>query len=107
MTRNLFFEWLIEFESYIGWTPGRRVALLIDNASCHGRIENLPSLRNVEVLFLPKRTTFLVQPLDAGIIACIKRRYRRRQLTRAVDLIEIEASKNVYSVDLYEAITAI
>ena len=78
MTRDLFFEWLIEFDFYIGRTPGCRVALLIDNACCHGRIENLPSLRNVAVLFLPKRTTSRVKPLDAGIIACIKRRYRRR-----------------------------
>ena len=83
------------------------MALLIDNASCRGRIENLLSLRNVKVLFLPKRTTFRVQPLDAAIIVCIKHRYRRRQLTRAVGLIETGASKNVYSADLYEAITAI
>ena len=48
----------------------------MDKASSHGRIENLPELANVDVLFLPKNTTSVLQPLEAGVIACVKQRYR-------------------------------
>ncbi len=102
--QRLFFEWLMRFDVYIGQTNGRRVALLIDNASCYGSAETLPILQNVEVIFLPKRTTSRIQSLGAGIIACIKRRFRRRQVERAVDLIEEGVTESLYSIDLYNAL---
>ncbi len=77
MSQELFFDWLHRFEAYIASTAGRRVALLVDNASCHGTYDTLPNLLHLEVLFLPKNSTSRTQPLDAGIIACIKRRFRR------------------------------
>ena len=48
--------------------------LLIDNASCRGQTDNLPYLRYVRVHFLPKGTTSVLQPLDQGLIACMKKR---------------------------------
>ena len=107
MTRKLFFEWLLRVDTYIGQTPGRRVVLLVDNASCHGRSETLPTLANVDVIYLPKNTTSRTQPLDAGVIASVKSRYRKRQLERAVDLIEEGITDNLYSIDLYSAIRMI
>ena len=61
--------------------------------------------KNVEVIYLPPRTTSRIQPLDAGVIACIKRGYRCSQLERAVRLIDSREVNNTYSLDLYTAKT--
>lgn len=53
------------------------MALVIDIASYNGRPKIFPTKQNVEVLFLTKRSTSRVHPLDAGISAIIKRRYTR------------------------------
>jgi hypothetical protein len=41
--------------------------LLLDNASSHNA-ENIPTLSNIKVHFLPPNTTSILQPLDQGII---------------------------------------
>ena len=107
MTCDLFYEWLKRFDSIIGTTAGRRVLLLIDNASCHGTESTLPNLDHVQVVFLPKNTTSKLQPMDAGVIACIKKRYRRRQIERAADLIELGITENLYKIDIFQAVTNI
>ncbi len=45
-----------------------------------GRQEDLLHLQSINVVYLPKRTTSNIQPVDAGVVACIKRRYRREQI---------------------------
>ena len=85
MTTSVFFEWLKLFDDYITKTAGRKVLLLADCASCHGVHSVLPELRSVHLEFLPANTTSLCQPLDAGIIAAIKRRLRKRQYRRLLD----------------------
>jgi hypothetical protein len=56
----------------------------MDNFSAHlaavSELESMPEglgLKNTEVLFLPPNTTSKLQPLDQGIIAAFKARYRR------------------------------
>uniref|UniRef100_U9TAP3 DDE-1 domain-containing protein n=1 Tax=Rhizophagus irregularis (strain DAOM 181602 / DAOM 197198 / MUCL 43194) TaxID=747089 RepID=U9TAP3_RHIID len=49
---------------------------LIDNARCH-ESENINSLSNVKVHFLPPNTTSFLQPLDQGIIYSLKAQYRK------------------------------
>ena len=45
----------------------RNVVLFLDNATSHQEsIEN--NLVNIKLVFLPKNTTSMLQPLDAGII---------------------------------------
>ena len=105
MNRDLFFQWLLRFDRYFGEKNGRRVALIFDNASCHGNRDNLPEMQNVEVIYLSPRTTSRIQPLGAGVIACIKRGYHRSQLERAVRLIDSREVNNTYSLDLYTAMT--
>jgi len=59
----------------------RRVALIMDNASSHGSEVSHPQ---VEFIFLPPNSSARHQPMDAGIIAAVKRGYRRRFLGRTV-----------------------
>ena len=98
MNTGIFFEWLKAFDSYIGETRNRKALLIIDNASCHGTSENLPNFLNIEIMFLPPKTTSQLQPLDSGIIAALKSHYRRRQISMALDRSEKE-SKSIYDID--------
>ena len=107
MTRLLFFEWLKNFDYYVSLTPGRRVILLLDNCSAHGRPDLLPLLSHVHVLYLPKNTTSRLQPLDAGVIASVKQRYRRFLVRRAVDNIDSETEDDPYKTNLKQAIESI
>ena len=103
MTQDLFFEWLSRLDRYIGDTQGRKILLLVDNCSAHGKKHNVPDLQNVRVEFLPPNTTRKVQPLDAGVIAWVKGQYKRRLLLRVFENLEAN-SKNIYSVDVLTAI---
>lgn len=59
-TRATFGDWLRHFDAKM---YGRKVLLLIDNASSH--YVSYQS-RNVKVMFLPPNMTSKIQPLDAG-----------------------------------------
>ena len=54
MNRDVFFEWFHRLDQHISSESGRRMELLVDNASCHGNSENLTLIHNAEVTFLPK-----------------------------------------------------
>jgi len=56
---------------------GTKCALIMDNSSTHD-VEL--SAEDVEILFLPPNTTAVYQPMDAGVIVSLKRRYTRRLL---------------------------
>lgn len=100
MNIAVIFEWLRRFDAYIAQTPNRKAVLLIDNCSAHGDIELLPTLLRMLVIFLPKNTTSRLQPLDAGVIASIKKRYKRCSVVKAVELIESGVTRNLYDVDV-------
>lgn len=87
MTRELFEEWLVEFDRVIEG-QGRKVVLLLDNCSAHNV---RPKLTSVELAFLPPNTTAGLQPLDAGVIANFKALYRRRMLEWLVLMIDRSA----------------
>ena len=98
MNTSLFFDWLKRFSMFIANSHNRKVILLLENASAHGNVETLPPLTNVEILFLPPNTTAKLQPMDAGIIACLKRGYRKWQYEMAVDNLNATLT-NIYMVD--------
>ena len=104
MTSSIFREWLARFGRLIGCTTRKRTLLLLDNASCHSTKDNMTNLNYVEVRFLPKRTTPLLQLLDAVLIECAKRRFARRQAERPIDLIELGVVRDLYRTDLKMAI---
>uniref|UniRef100_G3MM83 HTH CENPB-type domain-containing protein n=1 Tax=Amblyomma maculatum TaxID=34609 RepID=G3MM83_AMBMU len=76
MTRDLFQEWLLEFDGLMEQKK-RKVVLVLDNCTAHSVSVKLTS---VELLFLPPNTTAGLQPMDAGVIANFKALYRRRML---------------------------
>ena len=62
--------------------------LLVDNAP--GHIVPEAGLSNVEVFFLATNLTSHIQPLDKGIIAAFKRRYRSKHIRKLVEAIDIQ-----------------
>ena len=53
----------------------RKVALIIDNCPAHPIIENLSHLK---LVFLPPNTTSVTQPMNQGVIRCLKAHYKKR-----------------------------
>ncbi len=72
---NLFKVRLRHFDALIGRTRGRPALYRLANASCYGTEDDLTFLRNLRVKFLPKRTTYILQRLDLGVIATIMKKY--------------------------------
>jgi len=56
---------------------GEKCALILENPSTH---DTALSEENFEMLFLFPSVTAIYQPMDAGVIAALKRRYKRRLL---------------------------
>jgi hypothetical protein len=78
----------------------RQILLLLDNAPSHA-VQTI-DLTNISVMFLPANTTSLIQPMDAGIIAAFKKRYRSFQLGMALDR-EKNSLSDIYKVDIVQA----
>lgn len=69
----------------------RQILLLVDNAPGHPEVP----LTNVKVVYLPKNTTALIQPCDAGIIKNLKGFYHTELRERV--LASLEAMGDVIS----------
>lgn len=81
---------------------GRKVLLLVEKCSSHGRLEFLSNYSNVELLYLLLTSTFSIQPYDASIIATLKVHYRKFQMERAIYFCE-EDVNDVYKRDVLTA----
>jgi hypothetical protein len=72
-------------------------------------VHSLPPtpLEYVEVVFLPPNTTPYIQPMDQGIIAAVKSRFKKRQLQAAVDRMTSGNSeaKDIYNIDQFSAMS--
>jgi hypothetical protein len=65
-------EWLTEFNAKMK-QQNRNVFLFLDNATCRPHIE----LPNVRLALFPPNTTNVSQPMDQGVIKCVKLNYRK------------------------------
>ena len=77
MTSVLFEKWLRKLDFRMQ-KEGRKIALVLDNCSSHPDIKGLT---HVKLVFLPPppppNTTAMTQPMDAGVIRCLKFYYRK------------------------------
>ena len=84
---------------------GRKVTLFLDSPPCHPEtLQN--NLTNTKFIFLPKRTTFRLQPLDAGIIRASKCKYRKLLMKYVVSQIDEgkKVSEIIQDVNIAKAI---
>jgi transposase-like protein/uncharacterized protein CbrC (UPF0167 family) len=108
MTAILFLEWfhqcfIPEVKKYLE-EKGLpfKVVLIIDNAPGHPQSLCFAD-ENVKVMFLPPNTTSLLQPLDQGIIKCIKATYTR--LTFGRIRAALDANPDCSIMDLWKSFT--
>ncbi|KAI0998928.1 hypothetical protein K3495_g9270 [Podosphaera aphanis] len=105
MTKDIFL-WFSSFNRKIRRIPRRKVLLVLDNFSGLGKIGkigSLPALDSTTVHFSPPNCTSKLQPMDAGIIASFKIRYRKQQLQRAIILSD-RGSSMPYELDKLTAL---
>ena len=104
MNSSTSFEWLNQFDDYIGELKDRNVLLLLDDTDCHGNNDTIPTLNNVQVLFLPSKNTSVVQTIDAGIIRSMKSQFRKRQVENTLTQIQKRVTTDVYEIDLKQTL---
>ena len=71
MTSQMFEDYLRTWDCKLTKQKWR-IALVIDNATCHPKLDDLV---NIELVFLPPNTTSHSQPMDQGVIANFKHHY--------------------------------
>ncbi|XP_067120126.1 tigger transposable element-derived protein 1-like [Centruroides vittatus] len=90
MTGHLFKDWfhncfVPDVENYLKKNLVFKVLLILDNVPSHPIDLNHP---NVEIAFLPRNTTSLLQPLDQGIIVTFKSYYIRKSFELILEKID-------------------
>lgn len=84
----------------------RKILLFLDNCAAHGKIEDMQkSLKAIKLSLLPPNTTSHLQPLDQGIIHCLKSYYRSKMLELVIS--DLEEGLPIRKVNVLEAITIV
>ena len=84
MDSTLFEEWVRELDVKFQ-KENRKHALIIDNCPAHPTIADLS---NAKLIFLPPNTTSVSQPMDQGVIKCLKAFYRQRLVNLMIKRLE-------------------
>ncbi|KAE9325918.1 hypothetical protein PF008_g16775 [Phytophthora fragariae] len=103
MNRKVYQEWLLNLDREMR-AAQRHILLLVDNVSLHAHGDLV--LTNVQVESLPPNTTTHLQPLDAGIIASFKARFKSLQIDQAIDRFDADEDvdgRTVYKIDQLQA----
>lgn len=97
--RAAFRKWLLKFNSRMS-AQNRQVLLTIDNCSAHD-VVNL-KLSHTKIFFFPPNFTSRLQPLDMGIIAAVKRKFRHRLVCACI--AEINKGEEIPRWNVLDAI---
>lgn len=84
MTSSLFEDELRRWDQQLQ-RKSRKILLLVDNCAAHPKLQNLS---NIRLEFLPPNCTSEIQPMDQGIIKCLKAHYRRHFLLRMIRAVD-------------------
>ena len=86
MTQEIFSNWVMA-ENNLMAAKNRKILILLDTASSH-TVHGVPKtmigvfeafvLSNITLLFFPANVTSMIQPLNQGVIAGLKLRYKRK-----------------------------
>lgn len=76
----LFQDWLHHMDGFFGRDERKRTLPLIENFPTPSNKDSHPYLRNVQIEFLPSKTTIKEQPIDASITSWVRAKYKCRFL---------------------------
>ena len=74
MDSTLFEEWVRELDVKFQ-KENQKIVLIIGSCPAHPTVADLS---NVKLIFLPPNTTSVSQPMDQGVIKCLRAFYRGR-----------------------------
>ncbi|CAG4979710.1 unnamed protein product [Colias eurytheme] len=100
MTSEIFERWLRNWDAELK-ANNKKVLLLVDNCPAHPAVTNL---KCIKLVFLPPNVTSVLQPMDQGVIRCLKSHYRRLQVLKLIQSID---SNNQNSFTVLDAILMI
>ena len=95
MTAAIFKTWVKKLDSQMR-KSNRNIALVLDNCTAHPKVEGL---MNIKLIFLPPNTTARTQPMDAGVIQCLKSHYRKN--LAKMHLVAFQEKKN-FTINVLE-----
>lgn len=95
MTSAIFANYLKDWDEKLR-CQNRKILLLVDNCAAHPK--NL-ILTNIRLEFLPANCTSVVQPMDQGIIKCLKSYYRRYFMYRLIQSLDNKKPFNITLLD--------
>jgi hypothetical protein len=101
MSTALMEEWVKGFNERMKQRK-RRIHLFLVHARCHPHLE----LSNVRLAWFPPNTTSVTQPMDQGVINCVKLNYRKLVMQSLIVNTESSssASKLARSISVLEAV---
>lgn len=86
MNTSIFEKWLLRLDDEFG-KQNRKVLFFFDNCSAHKK-DMQSKLKNTKLEFFPPNLTALLQPMDMGIIRCLKVHYRNNLVKEILDSIK-------------------
>ena len=96
MTSEIFERYIRKLDQKMA-KQNRKIALVLDNCTAHPEI---PNLQFIKFVYLPPNTTSKTQPLDAGVIRCLKAYYRHDLAKRRLFAFE---NKLDFTIDIKSA----
>ena len=97
MDGDLFTKWVKESDRKFA-AHDWKIALIVDNCPAHPIVDGLKAS---ELIFLPPNTTSKTQPMDQGVIRCLKAFYRHSIIKRYIT--SIDGGRSPAKVNLLQA----
>jgi hypothetical protein len=96
MTAALMEEWRKGFNERMRQQK-RSILLFLDNATCHPHLE----LSIVQLAWFPPNTTSVTQPMDQGVINCVKVNYWKLVMQSLIVNMELSSSASELAHSIY------
>ena len=81
----------------------QKIVIFVDNCAAHSKDSN--NFSNIKVHFLPPNSTFVLQPMDQGVINVFKQHYRKRLVKQM--LVKLDSIGELRKVNVLELIHSI
>jgi hypothetical protein len=91
MTSQIWNDWLQKWDLKLSRQGQRKILLFVDNCPAHPK-EHVP-LKNIKLEYFPPNTTSKTQPMDQGIIANLKQKYRKKLIQRLLTEIDVKVNE--------------
>jgi hypothetical protein len=94
MTAELWSKILLNWDLELG-RKKEKILLLVDNCPAHSKVV----LRNIKLVFLPSNCTSVLQPMDQGVIKCMKTYFRKSLVLKMINNMENKIDTNINVLD--------